>query len=370
MNEEGIHIIEKPKVPQVTPESIQETMQSISLFQDMVREILVRDIDYGRIPGTPQDSLWDPGASKTISSFNCYCGQRRILRLDDNETRIVVCVEVPLISRRLQQEVGSGIGAASTLETKYKYRWVAHPKEWGYDDDAIKTFKTKRGREDGRETTLYRIPNPEHSELLNTIIKMASKRAEVDAAESLPGVSSVLRQMFSGKPIPKGRQTAEDDYSSPRWQRFWGEVTRLGYTEQEAHAKFGVKSMHDWLAQNHTLDEALSILRRNDKPAQLGNSANATDKKSPATEAWPQPMDEDFSPLFDDSAVKSPIDKDWLNESLKPLMLAGWNVTAHIHQAYPNAKGKTIGEAIDTLTAEQRREFVGEVQKRLEAKVK
>jgi hypothetical protein len=242
--------------PRITPEAIQETMRSIALLQGMVKDLLIRGVDYGRIPGTPQDSLWDPGASQIISAFNCYPGERRMLKFEDNEEKIVVCVEVPIVSRATGQVVGTGVGAASTLETKYKYRWVPNPQEWGYDETAIKTFKTKRGRDDeGTETMLYRIPNPEHSELLNTIIKIASKRAEVDAAESLPGVSSVLRQIFSGRKVARG------EYESPVWQRFWGEVRRLGYTDQEAHAKLGVLSMKDWLGKGHSLDEALDILR-------------------------------------------------------------------------------------------------------------
>jgi hypothetical protein len=240
----------------------------------MVRDVLIRGIDYGRIPGTPQDSLWDPGASQIIGSFNCYCGQRRILKLEESDERIVVCVEVPIVSRATQQEVGSGIGAASTLETKYKYRWVANPKQWGYDETAAKAFKTKRGRDDdGNSAILYRIPNPEHSELLNTIVKMASKRAEVDAAESLPGVASVLRQMFSGKPFRQGEPPATDEYAGPRWQRWWGKVRQLGYTDREAHARLGVSSMKDWLARGRSLDEAEAVLRGNGNPEPMMDAA-------------------------------------------------------------------------------------------------
>jgi hypothetical protein len=245
--------------PRITPETIQETMQSIALLQSMVNDLLIRGIDYGRIPGTPQDSLWDPGASQIISAFNCYPGERRMLKLEDSAEKIVVCVEVPIISRATGQVVSTGIGAASTLETKYKYRWAPNPQEWGYDEAAIKTFKTKPGRDDdGNEVTLYRIPNPEHSELLNTILKMASKRAEVDAAESLPGVSSVLRQIFSGKKVARSEK---GEYEGPVWQRFWGEVRRLGLTDQEARAKLGVVSIKEWLGKGRSLDEALDILR-------------------------------------------------------------------------------------------------------------
>jgi hypothetical protein len=277
---------------EVSPESIQETTRSIALLQNMVKEVLVRGIDYGHIPGTPQDSLWEPGASQIIGSFHCYCGQRRIIKLEDTNEKIVVCVEVPIISRSLQIEVASGIGAASTLETKYKYRWVSKPKDWGYDEEAVKTFKTKQGKEEGRDVTLYRIPNPEHSELLNTIVKMASKRAEVDAAESLPGVSSVLRQMFSAS-----RKT-QDQYPGPRWQRFWGEVTKLGYTRDEVHTKFRVASMHDWLAKGRSLDEALDILRRDGNPEQ-------TDQESEVDLPWKDKKRPEPNPNRDPESLKN-----------------------------------------------------------------
>lgn len=238
--------------PRITPQYVQETKQQIALLQGLVKDLLIHGVDYGRIPGTPADSLWDPGASQIFGAFNCYPGERRILKFEDSARLISFCVEVPIIHRESGQVVTTGIGAASTLETKYKYRWVPDPLERGYDQKSAKTLKqkTERGK------TLYRIPNPEHSELLNTIVKMASKRAEVDGAESLPGVASVLRQMFSGQPVNPPEET-----ESPRWTRFWAEVRRLGLTDHEVHQKLGVTSMKDWLSSGKSLDEALNILR-------------------------------------------------------------------------------------------------------------
>jgi len=231
-------------------QAIELMKTEIRLLQEMVRDLLTPGVDYGRIPGTPADSLWDTGASQIIGAFNCYAGQRRILKLEDTGDRIAVCVEVPVISRETGQVTATGIGAASTLEPEYKYRWVEYPGEWGYDAETAKGFKTRTER--GKR--LYRIPNPEHSELLNTIVKMASKRAEVDAAESLPGVASVLRQMFFG-------HSHQDDSNGPVWTRFWAEVRRLGLTSQEAHLQLGVTNMKQWLASGHSLDEALAIFR-------------------------------------------------------------------------------------------------------------
>lgn len=244
---------EGAELARISPQAIAARRGDIALLQQMVKEVLVRGVDYGRIPGTPQDSLWDPGAQQINSHFNVYAGERRIIRLEDSPERISVVIEVPLISRETGRVVAAGVGAASTLETKYKYRWVSDPAEWGYEGSSVKALKTK---ELDKGQLLYRIPNPEHGELLNTIIKMSSKRAEVDAVQALPGVASALRALFQGQ-----GQMRKEARPGPQWTQFWGEVRRFGYTDHEAHAQLGVASMQDWLAQGHTLEEALEKLR-------------------------------------------------------------------------------------------------------------
>ncbi len=275
-NRETGEIIElEPQALAVSPAYVQETTKSIALLQDMTKSLLKRGRDFGRTPGTASDGLWDPGASLIIAGFNCYVGQRRVLRLVDEEIKISVIVEVPIISRQSGKEVGTGVGAASTLETKYKYRWL-YPSELeqlGYTKEQITSLKT-----DQKHKGRYRVDNPEHGELLNTLIKQASKRAEVDAAEALPGVASVLREMFdpnkqegAGEQPPRAEKTTKngkEEYEGPAWQRFFGDITRLGYTNQEAKDKLGVTSWHkDWLAKGHSLQEATDILGGKKQPA-------------------------------------------------------------------------------------------------------
>lgn len=283
-----------PEPPRVTPQAIQETKQQMALLQGMVRDILVREVDYGRIPGTPQDSLWDPGASKIISAFNCYSGERRLISLRDNAERISVLMEVPLVSRTSGQVVATGVGAASTLETRYRYRWLTEDEtgQQGFGADVLATFKSRR-KKDG--TMEFRVPNPEHGELLNTIIKMASKRAEVDAAESLPGVASVLRQLFTGQ---AQRPKAED---SPVWTRFWGEVRRMGLTDEEAHRMLRVKSMKEWIASGRSLDAALESLRQ----ALAQPAESQVDEVSNLEAAEPQQSGEMEEPRRDPNSIKT-----------------------------------------------------------------
>lgn len=251
-----------PRLPaiQVTRAMVEQNKQSIALLRDMVQDLLERDVDYGRIPGTPADSLWDPGANTILSAFNCYPGQRRILKLEDTDEKIAVSVEVPLISRDSGQVVTTGLGAASTMETKHKYRWVPDPDNWGYSGEDAAKLKTRAG---DRGARLFRIANPERGDLLNTILKMASKRAEVDAAESLPGVSSVLRKLFqSGGAQQRGGQQRQDRGGSSNWDNFWGAVQQLGLTQDEARKQLKVTSMKAWLESGKSLDEAIKVLRQ------------------------------------------------------------------------------------------------------------
>jgi len=233
----------------VTPQYIEQTKRSLALLQTLIWDVLKKDRDYGHIKGIPGQFLWDPGASQIINAFNCAPGQRRIIHFVDDGQKTAIILEVPLVNRATGQEVASGIGAASTQETKHKYRWVGNPEEWGYTGEAIKTLKQRVDEETG--AIEYRIPNPEHSELINTIVKMASKRAEVDAAEELPSVSSALKELFTLKAPPR---------KEPDWPAFWGMIAKMGLSESDVHTILKVGSVNDWINQGKTLDQAIKTI--------------------------------------------------------------------------------------------------------------
>jgi len=278
VEERAMAIAEKAVVPvsparaeplMITREYVDQQKRSLALLQDMVKDILVEGRDYGRVPGTPQ-FLWDPGANQIFGGFNVFPGHRRIISHIEDGTKISIVVEVPLIQRHTGVEVGSGIGASSNEETKHKYRWVKEDELglWGYTGDTATSLRTKV--EDGGKK--YRIPNPDRGELLNVVIKQASKRAEVDGAEALPGVSSTLRELFDPRKSQgkaggkKGKEEPIDD-NSPRWTKFWGEIRALGIVTDSGtpdsarvHSMLKVSSMKDWLSSGRSLDDATRAL--------------------------------------------------------------------------------------------------------------
>jgi hypothetical protein len=241
----------KPQLVKLTDIAIETITRNIKQAERMVTGVLERDIDYGRLPGTPQPGLWDPGASKILNAFNTY-PDYRVLHHVEEDNLISYTIQSVLISRDNQMVVGTGIGACSTREAKYKYRWVPDPANYGYSEEEIKTLKLKDGK--------YRIANPEYGELVNTVAKMAAKRADVDAAQSLPGVGSALRKLFTGKTAVGGNAEKE---SSPNWSSFWSQVSALGLSENDVHYELGVDSMMQWLANGKTLNQAIEVLSQN-----------------------------------------------------------------------------------------------------------
>lgn len=231
----------------VTPVYVERQKQSLALINQLVNETLVEGRDYGMVPGVPDEFLWDAGAGQIIGAFSCHPGPARIIKDTDDGTKISVILEIPLMSFETGQEMGCGLGAASTLETKHKYRWVKESdlEDWGYETkEARATLKTKKN---GYGTTVYRILNPEHAELVNTVWKMAAKRARVAAAKNLPGVAAVLAERFSKK-SSKGQQP--EQRVANQWDVFWSAMKQRGLTSEQVHALLGVDSIKTWLANN------------------------------------------------------------------------------------------------------------------------
>ncbi len=262
--------------PQLTEAAIKTITYDLHMAEKLVTEVLEDGVDYGKIPGIPGKGLWEPGASKIMNAFECY-PRHKILYHEENDKLITWAIEAEIIHRTSGVIVGAGVGACSTREPKYGKRYFDKKEvlRLGYTEPEIEKMKTRKGKrwtEDNKPYTVdeYHVENPEYGEQVNTIFKMAAKRAEVDASQTLPGVSSSLRKLFrpaeQRPPTSRGRgpQTAGKkqaetfDEDSPRWTTFWNQMKDiLGDDYQnKTHKICGVKSMGDWISQGKSLDDA------------------------------------------------------------------------------------------------------------------
>lgn len=270
--EEPTAVATRATMPMLTEAAIQTITYDLKMAEKLTAEALEVDIDYGQIPGVAGKGLWDPGASKIMNAFRCY-PRHKILYHEESDTLITWAIEAEIISRESQMVVGCGVGACSTREPKYKYRWVSKEEalRLGYTEPEIDGMKSKKRKfyqeqKPVADVVEYRVTNPEYGEQVNTIMQMAAKRAETDGAKTLPGVSSALRKLFTMRGTPRktgGKDKKEDiDEDSPRWTSYWNSVKDLlGDDYQEkAHQMLGVKSMKDWLKAGKSLDDALRVI--------------------------------------------------------------------------------------------------------------
>jgi hypothetical protein len=217
---------------------------------EFTRRIMVKDQDFGEIPGTSKPTLLKPGAEKLCNFFGLEPEFTPIVE-DLDWTGAQHGGEVFCYARyrcRLLREgrvVGVGEGSCNSWEAKYRYRWVAEeqvpehldrtfllkreshrtlcefefaieraettgtygkPAEhWQRFRDAIRTGTarqveklTRRGNsvawEIDTDSALYRIPNPDVADVVNTIQKMAQKRALVAATLIATSASEFFTQ--------------------------------------------------------------------------------------------------------------------------------------------------------------------------------
>lgn len=264
--------------------SLAKSQEEIAVLETYAQEVLVPDVDYGREKGIAEPFLKDPGASKLFNAFNAY-SRPVVLRADINpETGLILFImEAEVVSRDSGKVLATGVGTCSTLESKYGTRWM---NEEELADFAMGPSEAKRTREverKGEMVTEYRVPNPDAGDLVQTILSMATKRAEVDAAKSLPGVNTALRLLFMG-------QKAED------WRSFWRDMRNAGLSDAQVHQGLGVVSLKDYVTGGRTLEEARKAIfakfaKATPRSGQTGGQPAPQPKAAPASPREDIPAD-------------------------------------------------------------------------------
>lgn len=202
------------------------------LVEIVKSEVMVPDVDYGRIPGTEKPTLLKPGAEKLCTLFGL--SPEFVLEHVIEDWTGADHGGEPLFYYRYKCRltkngflIGEGIASCNSWESKYRYRWVnedqvpphlskdslpkrtaelveplfainkaetagkyGKPKEyWDRFKAAMEdgtARQTTRKKADGGEMpaiaiggTVYRVPNQESPDVVNTCQKMAQKRSLV-----------------------------------------------------------------------------------------------------------------------------------------------------------------------------------------------
>ena len=175
-----------------TSDIVRRELASIQDFQAIVHKTLIPDHDYGVIPGTGKPTLLKPGAEKLT----------RLLGLAENYEMLDVIedYEKPLFAYRVKcilthlatgNQVAQGLGQCNSQESRYRWRWL-------WPDDVSQSQRqglvTRKVRTKQGQVIQYRIPNDDLATQVNTILKMACKRAFVGAVLSAARLTDVFTQ--------------------------------------------------------------------------------------------------------------------------------------------------------------------------------
>ena len=189
-----------------------DRMEQTTAIRTYVKSALVQGIDYGVIPGCgDKPTLLLPGAQKALMFYNSYPTFKvRTQELNDGHADFQV--KAVVIYRPNASQIGEGVGSACTKEKKFRrgggggaampacpkcgevlrrsnheegyYCWTKHGGCGGkfpLNDPAFKTGKAMKTLDESAWETR------------NTVLKMAKKRALVDAALTL----GCLGEMFT-----------------------------------------------------------------------------------------------------------------------------------------------------------------------------
>jgi len=195
--------------------NIQAAKQRLAEFQEFVKGYLVPDEDYGLIPGTPKPTLFKPGADKLCELYGLaddFTIESRVENYQAEPPLFDYTFKCILTTRRDSRLVGTGFGSCNSWEGKYRFReskrkcplcgketiikgkeeygggWLCWKKKDGCGAKFVEDDKAITEQKAGKEI------NDDVPTLKNTILKMAKKRAKIDAVIAVTRSSGIFTQ--------------------------------------------------------------------------------------------------------------------------------------------------------------------------------
>jgi len=194
-------------------ETFKRDMVAINRFQNVVHANMIEGQDYGVIPGTLKPSLLKPGAEK-ISKLLGLADHYEILDRQEDWSKpfFRYLMKCSLISVKSDVVISEGVGECNSMEAKYRWREakrkcptcsaeaiIKGKKEYGggwlcFNKQGGCGAKWPDGAYEIEGQDIGRVENDDIYSIVNTILKMAKKRALIDAALSAGRLSNIFTQ--------------------------------------------------------------------------------------------------------------------------------------------------------------------------------
>lgn len=199
--------------------SLAAAKASMREFQEFIAEYLEESTDggasgdYGVIQGTKKKTLLKSGADKLCELYGMYDEYEIISHVEDFDRGLFdYTLKCVLKSRRDDSIIGTGLGSCSSWESRYRYRdsqrkcpscgketiikgkeeygggWLCWGKKGGCGTKYADGDQSIEGQ------TIGRTENPDIIDTKNTVLKIAKKRAKIDATIGATRSSGILTQ--------------------------------------------------------------------------------------------------------------------------------------------------------------------------------
>jgi hypothetical protein len=193
-NGKGLAVIERPAPQAFMPVmDVEQAYARWEAIQQFIARIMTPDHDFGVIPGSRKPSLLKAGAEKLVAFFGLAPEFDVVQRTEQWDKDGMFAYEIKCRLIRDGQVRGEGLGSCNSRESKYRNRAGA--------------------------------------DIANTILKMAKKRALVDAVLNTTGASQFFTQDVEDMPReePRGSREAQQAVQSRKLAELQ-EITRKPVT--------------------------------------------------------------------------------------------------------------------------------------------
>lgn len=193
--------------------SAAEIRAQVNLIQEVMQAVMKDGTHFGTIPGTQKPTLYKAGSEKILSTFRIAIEPvvEDLSTADEARFR----VQARATSQATGVFLGSGIGEASSSEEKYKWRSAVCDQEWDETPEDRRRNVWKRGSGNRPNYQIKQV-RTNHADVANTIMKMAKKRAQIDATLTVTAASDVFAQDIED--LPEELREAASEEAKPAMQ--------------------------------------------------------------------------------------------------------------------------------------------------------
>lgn len=199
------------------PLTAAEIKAQVNLIQEVMAAVMKDGHHYGTVPGCGKKKiLFKPGAEKLAMTFRLAVEPHaEEIPTDDGITFRVRCHITNQVTGTF---LGCGVGECSTKEEKYQWRASVCDEEYEGTPEDRRREKWKKGYDNKKPYKVKQIKTSP-ADASNTVLKMAKKRALVDAVLTVTGASDIFDQDLEDMPPelrPNGSGTDKPPMKAPQ----------------------------------------------------------------------------------------------------------------------------------------------------------